>query len=105
MKMIGRNKPLFDDDLLTFADIKNKVAGKSFLVIGAGTIGHAVKEIFARSPAKLHVVDISENNLVELVRDIVHQWRALNVIFQHLLWMLVAVNLKLLEIGWVSITF
>ena len=28
------------------------------------------KEIFARNPKKLHVVDISENNLVELVRDI-----------------------------------
>lgn len=73
MNLIGRNKPLFDDDLIALAaEIENKVAGKSFLVIGgAGTIGHAVtKEIFARSPAKLHVVDISENNLVELVRDI-----------------------------------
>ena len=28
------------------------------------------KEIFKRSPRKLHVVDISENNMVELVRDI-----------------------------------
>ena len=28
------------------------------------------KEIFARNPNVLHVVDISENNLVELVRDI-----------------------------------
>ena len=43
-----------------------------FLVIGgAGSIGQAVsKEIFKRNPQKLHVVDISENNLVELVRDI-----------------------------------
>jgi nucleoside-diphosphate-sugar epimerase len=41
-------------------------------VIGAaGSIGQAVtKEIFKRNPLKLHVVDISENNLVELVRDI-----------------------------------
>jgi FlaA1/EpsC-like NDP-sugar epimerase len=38
---------------------------------GAGSIGQAVtKEIFKRKPQKLHVVDISENNLVELVRDI-----------------------------------
>ena len=38
---------------------------------GAGSIGQAVtKEIFKRNPQKLHVVDISENNLVELVRDI-----------------------------------
>jgi FlaA1/EpsC-like NDP-sugar epimerase len=43
-----------------------------FLVIGgAGSIGQAVtKEIFKRNPKRLHVVDISENNLVELVRDI-----------------------------------
>lgn len=38
---------------------------------GAGSIGQAVtKEIFKRNPKKLHVVDISENNMVELVRDI-----------------------------------
>jgi len=43
-----------------------------FLVIGgAGSIGQAVtREIFKRNPAALHVVDISENNMVELVRDI-----------------------------------
>jgi len=48
------------------------VQGSSFLVIGgAGSIGQAVtKEIFKRNPKKLHVVDISENNMVELVRDI-----------------------------------
>jgi len=38
---------------------------------GAGSIGQAVtKEIFKRNPKKIHVVDISENNLTELVRDI-----------------------------------
>ncbi|MDZ7809396.1 MAG: hypothetical protein U5L11_03630 [Arhodomonas sp.] len=38
---------------------------------GAGTIGQAVvREIFRRNPAALDVVDISENNLVELVRDL-----------------------------------
>ena len=29
-----------------------------------------VREVFKRDPKALHVVDISENNLVELVRDI-----------------------------------
>ena len=29
-----------------------------------------VKELFKRGPAALHVVDLSENNLVELVRDL-----------------------------------
>ena len=45
---------------------------QSLLVIGAaGSIGQAVcKEIFRRQPQILHVIDISENNLVELVRDL-----------------------------------
>jgi FlaA1/EpsC-like NDP-sugar epimerase len=48
------------------------VEGSRFLVIGgAGSIGQAVtREIFKRHPKVLHVVDISENNMVELVRDI-----------------------------------
>lgn len=73
MKIIGRKLPLFQDDLFRLQnEILARVEEKSFLVIGgAGTIGHAVtKEIFERNPAKLHVVDLSENNLVELVRDI-----------------------------------
>ncbi len=42
---------------------------------GAGSIGQAVtKEIFKREPKKIHVVDISENNMVELVRDICYQF-------------------------------
>ncbi|AHC16492.1 UDP-N-acetylglucosamine 4,6-dehydratase [Salinispira pacifica] len=41
------------------------------MIGGAGSIGQAVtKEIFSRNPKRLHVVDLSENNLVELVRDI-----------------------------------
>ena len=71
--LIGRDAGLFDTDIRTFEQLLDeRVAHASFLVIGgAGTIGQAVsKEIFKRSPKKLHVVDISENNLVELVRDI-----------------------------------
>ena len=73
ISMINRDSPLFYDDILNNHDILiEKVSKSSFLVIGgAGTIGKAVtKEIFKRSPKRLHVVDISENNLVELVRDI-----------------------------------
>ncbi|MDA9300078.1 UDP-N-acetylglucosamine 4,6-dehydratase [Amylibacter sp.] len=73
MQIIGRKKPLFDADIFALRnEIEDGVTSKSFLVIGgAGTIGQAVtKEILSRKPAKLHVVDISENNLVELVRDI-----------------------------------
>jgi FlaA1/EpsC-like NDP-sugar epimerase len=73
LKLIGRKKELFDDDLKAQEDfLKEVISGSSFLVIGgAGAIGQAVvKEIFARTPRKLHVIDISENNLVELVRDL-----------------------------------
>ena len=53
-------------------ELSEKVASSRFLVIGgAGSIGSAVtREIFKRNPRLLHVVDISENNMVELVRDI-----------------------------------
>ena len=73
LSLIGREKELFYNDI---EDAKQKlystVNNSSFLVIGgAGSIGQAVvKEIFKRHPKKLHVVDISENNMVELVRDI-----------------------------------
>ena len=52
--------------------IKKRISSSKFLVLGgAGSIGQeVVKQIFINSPLKLHVVDISENNLVELVRDI-----------------------------------
>ena len=52
--------------------LRKKIQKSSFLVIGgAGSIGQAVtKEIFNRDPRKLHVVDISENNMVELARSI-----------------------------------
>ncbi len=73
LKLIGRNETLFEDDLVAFEQIISKeVKYSKFLVLGgAGSIGQAVvKEIFKRNPKKLHVIDISENNLVELVRDI-----------------------------------
>ena len=73
VKLIGRNKELFKEDLsANEIELKEKVSNSNFLVIGgAGSIGQAVtKEIFKRNPQKLHVVDISENNMVELVRDI-----------------------------------
>ena len=73
LKLIGRDELLFSDDIATNCKSLNKeVATSNFLVIGAaGTIGQAVtKEIFKRNPRKLHAVDISENNLTELVRDI-----------------------------------
>ena len=73
LKLIGREKELFEEDITNYTQKLDEIVKKSrFLVLGgAGSIGSAVvKEIFKRNPTKLHVVDISENNLVELVRDI-----------------------------------
>ena len=73
LQLIGRTQPLFDADLMRHAaELRELVSGSHFLVIGgAGTIGQAVtREIFKRHPRSLHVVDISENNMVELVRDV-----------------------------------
>ena len=73
LNIIGRKKELFTTDLNFYNDqLLNSVRSSRFLVIGAaGSIGSAVsKEIFKRDPQALHVVDISENNMVELVRDL-----------------------------------
>ena len=73
LELIGRDQPLFETDLCRFeVDLSARVAAGRFLVIGgAGSIGQAVaREIFKRKPRALHVVDISENNMVELVRDV-----------------------------------
>lgn len=73
LQVLGRSRNLFDADLRAHGDtLQHVVESSSFLILGgAGSIGQAVvKEIFKRSPKKLHVVDISENNLAELVRDI-----------------------------------
>ena len=73
LELVGRNSELFEEDINKHDDkLRKIVASSTFLVMGgAGSIGQAVvKEIFKRNPKKLHVVDISENNMVELVRDI-----------------------------------
>lgn len=73
LSLIGRENELFVQDVTGHeCELKRIVSSSTFLVIGgAGSIGQAVtKEIFKRNPQKLHIVDISENNLVELVRDI-----------------------------------
>lgn len=73
LNLIGRDAEIFENDILNNESELFKIVNKSsFLVIGgAGSIGQAVtKEIFKRNPLKLHVVDISENNMVELVRDL-----------------------------------
>jgi FlaA1/EpsC-like NDP-sugar epimerase len=73
LKLIGRTAPLFEADISNRRkELEDLISNSRFLVIGgAGSIGQAVtREIFKRNPLALHVVDISENNMVELVRDI-----------------------------------
>ncbi|HAS22345.1 MAG TPA: UDP-N-acetylglucosamine 4,6-dehydratase [Idiomarina loihiensis] len=73
LQLIGRSEALFTPDIKDWdSELKKRVSESRFLIIGAaGSIGQAVtKEIFKRNPKKLHAVDISENNMVELVRDL-----------------------------------
>ena len=63
----------FDSDVLSNNSfILNKINNKSILVIGgAGTIGSSyIKQILKYKPSKITVVDINENGLTELTRDL-----------------------------------
>ena len=68
-----REDSCFKDDIEENSlGLKKMVAGSRIAVIGAaGSIGSAVaKTILRFSPGGLVLIDISENNLVELVRDL-----------------------------------
>ena len=85
LSLIGRDTELFHQDInANEKELQKRVSQSRFLVLGgAGSIGQAVtKEIFKRNPQKLHVVDISENNMVELVRDIRSSFGYINGDFQ-----------------------
>jgi FlaA1/EpsC-like NDP-sugar epimerase len=69
----GRPKSFFEKDLAqNRAKLAAEIDGKNVLVIGgAGTIGSSfIHAMLHFSPRKLVVVDISENGLTELVRDL-----------------------------------
>lgn len=73
LTLLGRTRPLFEEDMRTLADpLRDWIEGGRFLVVGAaGSIGRAVaQQIARRSPRVLHLVDLSENNLVEVIRDL-----------------------------------
>jgi len=77
LNLIGRKSELFDADIkINEKKIREIIESSKFIVIGgAGSIGSAVvKEVFKRNPKKLHIIDINENNLTELVRDIRSQY-------------------------------
>jgi len=68
-----RKKSLFNKDIETNVNlIKESIQGKSVLVIGgAGTIGsYFIKAVLNYRPEKIYVVDINENGLTELTRNL-----------------------------------
>ncbi len=72
-KVTKRSKSLLADDFLKYtAELNKRINGKKVLVIGgAGTIGSSyIKAILKFQVAKLVVVDINENGLTELVREL-----------------------------------
>jgi FlaA1/EpsC-like NDP-sugar epimerase len=73
LSLVGRKNRLLIQDFEKYGpDLDRIVKESKFLVIGgAGSIGQeVVKQLFKRDPRLLHVVDISENNLTEVVRDV-----------------------------------
>lgn len=73
LKIIGRSEELFANDVSRHEEeLQSIIRSSSFLILGAsGSIGQAVsREIFKRNPKKLHLVDINENYMTEVVRDL-----------------------------------
>ncbi|QWD70726.1 SDR family NAD(P)-dependent oxidoreductase [Polynucleobacter sp. UB-Siik-W21] len=73
LSIVGRDLELFSRDILNSDQfLRETIGGSRVLVIGgAGSIGRSVvHEVFSRNPKALHVVDLSENNLVEVVRSL-----------------------------------
>ncbi|MDC0607882.1 SDR family NAD(P)-dependent oxidoreductase [Amylibacter sp.] len=73
LKILGRKHQYFLQDMNHYKnELQQTICGARILVVGgAGSVGQAVaKLLFRFDPRVLHVVDVSENNLVELVRQI-----------------------------------
>lgn len=69
----GRRQSMFASDIeANRVRLREEIEGKSVLVIGgAGTIGSSyIRAMLPFRPSKLVVVDISENGLTELTRDL-----------------------------------
>jgi nucleoside-diphosphate-sugar epimerase len=69
----GRDESLFVDDVARHgAEIRSALEGARIAVLGAaGSIGSALtKQLVGIRPKHLSLIDLSENNLVELVRDL-----------------------------------
>ncbi|CAA6605025.1 Nucleoside-diphosphate sugar epimerases [Rhodospirillaceae bacterium LM-1] len=72
-RLLGRRQSLFDGDVGSNAPALSAAIRESrVLVVGAaGSIGQAfVKQLLPFAPKALHLADLNENMLVELVRDL-----------------------------------
>ena len=72
-KILKRPASMFGEDMAEHREaVRDAIAGARILVIGAaGSIGCAfVTQLIPYRPGALHLVDVSENNLVEVVRDL-----------------------------------
>jgi len=73
LEILGRSAGLFEQDWPEYErNLRALVKGRSFLVIGgAGSIGSAVVKVLAKLECQeLVVIDLDENGLAELIRDI-----------------------------------
>lgn len=69
----GRSTPLLDHDLQIHAQaVDAAVRGRRVLVLGgAGSIGAAtIRQLMAFGPQQVQAIDLDENSLVELLRDL-----------------------------------
>lgn len=73
LHVTGREESMFQNDIHANCEqLSESICGKSVLVIGgAGTIGSSyIRSILPFAPRSLVVVDINENGLTELTRDL-----------------------------------
>lgn len=73
LPLIGRNQRVFENDWqASLSDVFRAIDGRKVLIIGgAGSIGGMVTStLFGIVPKTLHVIDIDENALADLVRNI-----------------------------------
>ena len=72
LSLVNRTHPVFASDYERhLREIREALVGARVLVVGgAGSIGGTVvRKLFDLAPKALHVVDINENSLADLVRD------------------------------------
>ena len=80
-KIVGRSRSILQTDYSeNYKEIYDAIKGSNCLVLGgAGSIGFAItNELIQLEPKSLHVVDLSENALAELVRHLRSKYTFIN---------------------------